>query len=82
MTMRLESYAADYGRSSTYTILDDTANTAGTQVAYTLAVQRQVSSGTYTLTFNEPHTISSDSNNMDGHKSSTTSHFIAMEIAQ
>ena len=81
MTMRLESYAADYGRSSTYTILDDTANTAGTQVAYTLAVQRQVSSGTYTLTFNEVHNWTNTSTALNGYQASTTSHFIAQEIA-
>ena len=82
MTMRLESYDSNYGRSSTYTMLDDTANTAGTQVAYTLAAQRHLEGNTYTLTFNEAHNFSTSQSNMDAYRSSTTSHFIAMEIAQ
>ena len=81
MTMRLESLDPSYARSSTYTILDETANTKGVQVAYTLAVQRHVSSSTYTLTFNEPHTTQSGTSEMNAYQSSTTSHFIAMEIA-
>ena len=82
MTMRLESLSADYGRSSTYTILDDTANTKGVQVVYTLEVQRHASSGTYTMTFNEPHSVDTSSSGMGAYSSSTSSHFIAMEIAQ
>ena len=81
MTMRLESLNNEYQRSSTYTILDETANTAGTQVAYTLAVQRHVASSSYTIALNEAHTTQSGASEMNAYQSSTTSHFIAMEIA-
>lgn len=82
MTMRLESLAPDYGRSSTFTILDETANTKDVQVAYTLAVQRHASNSSYILTFNETNSFSTTTTNMHGYQSSTSSHFIAMEIAQ
>ena len=81
LTFRMEGLSADYQRSSTYTLLDETPNVKGVQVAYTLAVQRHTSSSTYTLTFNEIHSFTTTSTNLDGWRGSTTSHFIAQEIA-
>ena len=81
MTMRLESFNPEYARSSTYTILDETPNTKDVQVAYTLAVQRHVASSTYTIALNEANTTQSGASEMNAYQSSTTSHFIAQEIA-
>ena len=81
LAFRGDAYHEAYNNATTYTLLDETANTKDVQVNYTLLAYRHSNQYSPVIIVNRMDFHSSTTTNMAARDSSTTSHFTVMEIA-
>ena len=81
LAFRGDAYHEAYNNATTYTLLDETANTKDVQVDYTLLAYRHSNQYSPVIIVNRMDFSTATTTNMAARDSSTTSHFTVMEIA-